>query len=179
MPAITNVFLLMLENRSFDHMLGFSGITGTDAATGQPTSINGLKGTESNIYNGRPVTVGRGADLTMPADPVHEFDDVLTQLCGQGVPYASGGAYPPVNNSGFAASYAGLGQSNVAEVMKCYTPDQLPVLNALAKEFAVCDNWFSSVPGPTWANRFFALAASSGGLEHSPSKLELLIVGGI
>lgn len=42
MPDVRNVFVLMLENRSFDHMLGFSGITGTDAATGTPTAINGL-----------------------------------------------------------------------------------------------------------------------------------------
>ena len=49
---IKHVFVLMLENRSFDHMLGFSGITGTDAATGQPTSIDGLNGSESNSYNG-------------------------------------------------------------------------------------------------------------------------------
>jgi phospholipase C len=41
---IKHVFVLMLENRSFDHMLGFSGLTGTDAATGQPTFIDGLNG---------------------------------------------------------------------------------------------------------------------------------------
>ena len=46
----------MLENRSFDHMLGFSGITGTDAATGQPTTIDGLNGTESNSFDGPHVT---------------------------------------------------------------------------------------------------------------------------
>jgi len=49
---IKHVFVLMLENRSFDHMLGFSGITGTDAETGVPTAIDGHKGTESNSYNG-------------------------------------------------------------------------------------------------------------------------------
>jgi len=50
MSNITNVFVLALENRSFDHMLGFSRITGTDAATGKPTTINGLTGNESNTY---------------------------------------------------------------------------------------------------------------------------------
>jgi hypothetical protein len=40
--GIQHIFVLMLENRSFDHMLGFSGITGTDAFTGRPTSVNGL-----------------------------------------------------------------------------------------------------------------------------------------
>ena len=49
---VEHVFVLMLENRSLDHMLGFSGITGKDAATGQPTAIHGLTGSESNVYNG-------------------------------------------------------------------------------------------------------------------------------
>ena len=47
-PPPEHVFVLMLENRSFDHMLGFSGITGTDAATGNPTAIDGLSGAEAN-----------------------------------------------------------------------------------------------------------------------------------
>lgn len=34
---IEHVFVLMLENRSFDHMLGFSGLQGTDPSTGQAT----------------------------------------------------------------------------------------------------------------------------------------------
>src|SRR6266436_3952319 len=50
--GIKHIFVLMLENRSFDHMLGFSGITGTDAQTGRPASIDGLTGNESNSYNG-------------------------------------------------------------------------------------------------------------------------------
>jgi len=58
MPSpIEHVFVLMLENPSFDHMLGFSGITGTDAATGTLTKINSLSGTESNTYNGQTYTV--------------------------------------------------------------------------------------------------------------------------
>ena len=61
MAQITHVFVLMLENRSFDNLLGFSGITGTDAATGLPTSIDGLTGSESNSYNGVTYTVQRGA----------------------------------------------------------------------------------------------------------------------
>jgi phospholipase C len=53
--------------------------------------------------------------------------------------------------------------------MKCFSPEQLPVLTTLAKEFAICDRWFSSMPGPTWPNRFFIHAGSSGGLDDSPS----------
>ena len=58
--------------------------------------------------------------------------------------------------------------------MKCFERKQLPVINALAREFAVCDQWFSSLPGPTWPNRFFLLAASSGGLDGSPSTLDVV-----
>ena len=169
------VFVLMLENRSFDHMLGYSAITGTDAATGLATSIDGLSGSESNSFNGKSYGVQKGADWAMPVDPGHEFTDVLTQLGGAGSTYAPGGAYPPINNSGFAASYAGVkGAGDPGEIMKCFTPEQLPVLNALAREFVVCDRWHSSIPGPTWPNRMFAHAASSAGLDHSPSTAEIL-----
>src|ERR1035438_10170862 len=54
---IQHVFVLMLENRSFDHMLGYSGITGTDAESGRPTKVHGLEGTESIIYNGTTYSV--------------------------------------------------------------------------------------------------------------------------
>ena len=55
-PQIQNIFVLMLENRSFDHMLGFSGINGTDAQTGGSTTLNGLTGTEANDYRGQTYT---------------------------------------------------------------------------------------------------------------------------
>jgi phospholipase C len=57
------VFVLVLENRSFDHMLGFSGITGTDAVNGERRSIEGLVGTEANSYQGRSYPVTHPADL--------------------------------------------------------------------------------------------------------------------
>ncbi|MFL5657881.1 MAG: alkaline phosphatase family protein [Ktedonobacteraceae bacterium] len=209
--GIHHVFVLMLENRSFDHMFGFSGIKGTDAVSGNATQIMGLvdlslrqlarslqvntasgmvrrKGQTwppptislrdlftSNRFNGQIYRAGEPADYAMPVDPGHEFENVTVQLCGPGVTYPSGGAYPNVVNSGFVASYVVTGgQSNPAEIMKCYQPSQLPVLNALAQEFVVCDNWYASLPGPTWPNRFFAHAASSGGLDHSPTWDETL-----
>lgn len=172
--AIEHVFVLMLENRSFDHMLGFSAISGSDAVTGQPTRINGLTGTEFNTFNGQPYSVTRGADYRMPLDPKHEFPDILHQLCGPNSTYPKAGQYPPINDSGFVSSYVASGGANApGEVMKCYTPDQLPVLNALASEFVICDNWQSSMPGPTWPNRMFVHAASSAGLDHSPTVAEI------
>jgi phospholipase C len=175
--GIEHVFVLMLENRSFDHMLGFSYITGTDAATGKPTTTNGLTGSESNDYGSNTYKVNPGASRVMPADPPHDFPNVLDNFCGPTAKYPKGGPYPPINNSGFVDSYAR--SSSVAgaapgEVMKCFGSDQLPVLNALAREFVICDNWLASMPGPTWPNRMFLHAASSNGLDHTPSNAELV-----
>ena len=166
---IKYVFVVMLENRSFDHLLGFSHLQGSDALTGKPTSIEGLDSTrnENQDLNGHPVFVSTPAPWAMSHDPAHEFTDVKVQLCGVK------GQYPHINNSGFVASYAAVDQANPGDTMRCFAPEQLPVLTTLAREFAVCDHWFSSMPGPTWPNRFFLHAASSGGLDHSPSTLNV------
>src|ERR1700674_5571371 len=161
---LKHIFVLMLENRSFDHMLGFSGITGTDSISGSPTAINGLKGNEFNTYNDLVYPVGKMADWVIETDPGHEFEDTLMQLCGPNAQYQGRLPYPPINCSGFVANYAK--QKGVK------SPEQ--IMMSLAKEFAVCDNWFSSMPGPTWPNRFFVHAGSSGGLDHSPSKMDIL-----
>jgi phospholipase C len=171
--GIEHVFVLMFENRSFDHMLGFSAITGDDAVTGRPTTSNGLSGAESNSLNGQEFRVSEGADHTMQVDPDHEFLDVLRQLCGPTATYSPGGSYPAIDRSGFVASYVQSGGAQPGEIMKCYSPTQLPVLNALCREFVVCDNWHASMPGPTWPNRLFVHAASSGGLDHSPTTIEI------
>ena len=47
--------------------------------------------------------------------------------------------------------------------MKCYTPDQTPVLSELARSFAVCDHYHCSVPSQTIPNRDFVHAATSTG----------------
>jgi phospholipase C len=189
----------MLENRAFDHMLGLAGIQGTDANTGEATSVDDL--TQGGPYqnpnpNAMPadseVQVTPGADFTLAKvapDPGHEFNNALLQLCGytrddsgNAVPpsYPPNGAYPPINNQGFISSYFGLtpvsgntpNTHDPERIMKCFTPDQVPVITTLAQNFAVCDRWFSSIPGPTWPNRFFIHAASSGGLDDSPSNLQ-------
>jgi phospholipase C len=113
--------------------------------------------------DGKPIAVSTPAEWALAHDPGHEYPDVLEQLCG------SGGAYPQINNSGFVSNYAKIDAVHPDDIMKCYAPEQLPVINTLAREFAVCDHWFSSLPGPTWPNRFFIHAASSAGLDHSPT----------
>jgi phospholipase C len=197
---IKHVFVLMLENRAFDHMLGFAGIRGVDAVTGEATQVDGLTGVgpfENPNPNAMPVDsevmVSSPADFTLKGvapDPGHEFNNALLQLCGYGrdaqgnvvLPaYPANGPYPPINNQGFIGSYFGLfpvsGNTpdtvDPQRIMKCFTPEQVPVITTLARKFAVCDRWFSSMPGPTWPNRFFIHAASSGGLDDSPSNLDV------
>jgi len=173
---IDHIFVVMLENRSFDHMLGSSQIEGTDAVSGKPTRIEGLAGTESNPSpNGGTVGVSLPADFRIDSDPGHEFPDVREQLCGEGGLFSSptpspGSVDQTINNSGFVSNFAAkYPNADWGIVMKCFPPERLPILTALAKEFAVCDHWFSSMPGPTWPNRFFLHAATAGGLDHSPS----------
>ena len=168
---ITNVFVLMLENHSFDNIFGQSGIPGIVHAT--PA--------DSNTYQGVTYSAGSPAPASMPTDPGHEFGDVVEQLAGAGQAYPYGGPYPDITMSGFAANYATSStegpvppSADIGEIMLGFdTSTQLPVLYRLATEFAVCDHWFSSLPGPTWPNRFFVHGASSAGLDHSPTSLEM------
>jgi phospholipase C len=171
MKKIEHVFVLMLENHSFDNMFAMSGIPGIIAAT----TAN------SNVWDNTTYNVYSGAPASMPTDPGHEFPDTLEQLAGVGASYPPGGPYPPVNNSGFAANYAVPNNerrppppTDVGKIMACFdTPKQLPVLNYLATNYALCDQWFSSIPGPTWPNRFFVHGASSNGLDRMPTIAEL------
>ena len=187
MPRIRHVFVLMLENRSFDHMLGFSDIKGRDPVTGEQTSVDGLSepAPRKNSHGAKVWEARKDAAFSLfelDEDPGHEFDDVLTQLCGLNPDgtlreYKPEEGYPPIDNSGFASSYLLKNEKpgkDPANVMKCYSREQLPVLTTLADEFAVCDRWFSSMPGPTWPNRYFVHAASSGGLDDSPKTFDVI-----
>lgn len=156
---IENIIVLMLENRSFDHMLGF--------LQHPNPNFKGLKGTESNLWEpGRPpVKVDNKAQYSLPVDPGHSHSSVMFQLLGKS------DLKPPynVNNSGFVGDYerkvheetkkTGLGKL----IMQCQSPDKVEVLATLAREFCVCDRWFCSVPGETWPNRNFVHAATSDG----------------
>ncbi len=170
---ITNVFVLMLENRSFDHLFGGSGIAGLDVP---------LPGT-TNSYEDVAYPVGQPAPTSMTSDPGHEFADTVEQLAGQGAKYPVGGPYPAITMDGFAASYATVCDENlpapttdhIGDIMLGFkTPTQLPTSFTLATSFAICDRWHSSMPGPTWPNRMFVHGASSAGLDHSPSQGEIV-----
>jgi phospholipase C len=151
---IEHLVVLMMENRSFDHMLGFL------KSPGWP--IDGLNGAETN-----PDSTGATVRVTPDAlyagdlvpDPGHDFISVNEQIYGNSTATGS----PTMQ--GFVKAYMGKAK-DVAKshnVMKCFGPGRLPVLSTLAREYAVCDRWFASVPGPTLPNRAFAMGATSHG----------------
>lgn len=159
-PKIKHIVVLMMENRSFDHMLGFL-----------KNEIPDIRGVIGNDYFNQstagatmPVTDGAAPQGLLVADPGHDFTDVYMQMYG--VPYGTSATQPDM--SGFAQSYEQQG-GNPADIMRCFRPSQLPVLSALARRYVICDQWFSSVPGPTLPNRAFAhFGTSFGRLDMSP-----------
>jgi phospholipase C len=158
--TIKHIVVLMLENRSFDHMLGFL------KAPDYP--IDGLNGTESNPRSAAdhtPVPVTRDGAVGLPIDAGHQFGDTNVQLFfNPAGPPVAPGEQP---NSGFVQSYREqkhVTPDTASRIMSCFVPSDVPALAGLAREFAICDQWFSSVPGPTWPNRFFVHAATSKGV---------------
>jgi phospholipase C len=160
MPAgldnLKHIVVLMLENRSFDHMIGW-------LQTPQ-YRIDGLDGTQLNRDStGEPVPATRDAAYSGDYDPdvAHDFLNVTEQIFGtKTLPPAGAPAM-----SGFVTDYGEVSGkvSKSHTVMKCFDPKKVPVLTTLAQNYALCTRWFSSVPGPTLPNRAYAHAASSVG----------------
>lgn len=156
---IEHVVVLMLENNSFDRMLGtLPGVEGINPAN--PRSNPDPSG---NAVSQAPTTMR--VMLCDPADPnsnkvdpEHDLPDVLEQINGPNLGF--------VRN--FARNYSQCKPDAWAEVMKYYAQGSLPVLHQLAASFAICDHWFSSLPGPTWPNRFFVHSGTSLGHVDMP-----------
>jgi phospholipase C len=178
LSEIQHVVVLMLEQRSFDHMLGFLYTSqGNVSPSGQP--YDGLTGSESNPGpSGEPVTVfeispSQPDAYFMPgAAPETGYQATNLQLYGRSAGPASRGEIP--SNQGFVRSFAAALESSAREssaragalasnIMGCFSPYALPVLSGLARGYAVCDQWFASVPAGTLPNRAFACAATSQG----------------
>jgi phospholipase C len=155
LDRLKHLVVLMMENRSFDHMLG--GLKLTDPR------IDGLDGTESN-----PDTTGTLASVQplaefqdqLDPDPDHHFPAVDLQIFnGDMTPDRT----PTMQ--GFVKSYFAQRKDvkHSRKIMYYFPPDKLPVLTTLATEFAVFNRWFSSIPGPTLCNRAFAHYGTSFG----------------
>jgi phospholipase C len=155
LQEIKHIVVVMMENRSFDHMLGYLERDGL--------AVDGLDGSESNDdADGTPHPVFElppdrtafhlpGEPLDESLDPCHSVDCVAQQLENR--------------NGGFVKNFVAVKKPPQADwnlPMGYYTGTHLPVYNFLAHEFCVCDAWHSSVPGDTWPNRLYALAGREG-----------------
>jgi phospholipase C len=74
--------------------------------------------------------------------------------------------FKEIESPGFDPDHKGRDPTfdEYAQIMQCYTPDHLPVVSTLAREFAVFDHWFCAVPSQTLCNRAFWHAGTSWGL---------------
>jgi phospholipase C len=176
LKQIKHIVVLMMENRSFDHVLGYLKTDGMPEA-------NGLTGDESNDDDrGQPITVfpfpegetafhlpGKPFDESL--DPQHGPKSVAEQLAG--------------DNGGFVKNF--IREKKPPEQWRSlpmghYTAKHLPVYDFLARQFCVCDSWHSSIPGDTWPNRLYALAATHAApVGHKLRPLERIFryLGGV
>jgi phospholipase C len=163
---IEHFVVLMLENRSFDHMFGLrSGVDGLPAG-----------GFTNPDPRGEPIAGTGNAPFSIPTKhglgPLHDLLDVNQQIFGTKTPAANA----PPHMSGFVASYrealdkdtrGNFTNNDVAVVMQSFNSGALPAITALADDFLLCDAWFSEVPGPTHPNRLYMHAGTSQGFVHN------------
>jgi phospholipase C len=177
LEKVDHVVIVMLENRSFDHMLGYLSLTG------RRPEIDGLRPGLANEHKRRTYPVHHLAATALDIDPDHSAGAIDRQVAGG----AMGGFVASA-----AATLAGRGteDGDPGCVMGYYDGADVPVYDHLAEEFAVCDRWFSSVPGSTLPNRLYALCGVAAGsrddrplhvppLYHQPSFARHLDAHGI
>ncbi|KAL9261597.1 Non-specific phospholipase C6-like protein [Drosera capensis] len=155
---IRTIVVLVMENRSFDHLIGWM-------KNSINSNVDGVTGDECN-----PVSTQGKVSHTIcftddaeyvDADPGHTFDDVKLQVFGSG-------SIPSM--LGFVQQALLLSPDLSETVMKGFKPENVPVYASLVKEFAVFDRWFSSIPGPTQPNRLFVYSATSHGATSHVTK---------
>ncbi len=147
---IDHIVVLMMENRSFDHLLGYL------RKDGGRTDIDGLRGGEKNTYKGRDCFSFLLPGTVFAEGPCHDHECVLNQVNGGKM-------------DGFVADYAVRAEPEDIDpglIMGHHNAAQVPVYDALAREFLICQRWFAAHPGPTFPNRHYTL---TGRLNRDPN----------
>jgi phospholipase C len=151
MPAslqnIKYIFIVMMENRSFDHMLGYLDLPPWGRA-----DIEGIKAAQNqayaNLFNGTKYAPTPSTSPTVHVDPLHERKAIECQMrWSPGDPMMTGFVqdYATVSKDPFSAG-------------QYHTAAQLPVTHFLAQHFCVCDHWFACLPASTQPNRLMAMS---------------------
>ena len=143
---IDTVVVVMMENRSFDHFLGWMpNAAGTQAGL---TYIDdeGVSRTTAHFgTGGRNDFVGCGFE-----DPSHSWAGGRIQLGGEAR-----------DASGFAKG------DNDAYALSYYKEADLPVWAALTRQGTIFDHYFTGILGPTYPNRYYMHAADAGGRKNN------------
>ncbi|XP_057955158.1 non-specific phospholipase C2 [Malania oleifera] len=162
---IKTVVVLVMENRSFDHMLGWMKQLNPE--------INGVDGTQSNPISaavgggGSPRIFFKDQAHFVDPDPGHSFQAIREQIFGSNDTSADP---PPMD--GFVQQACSINCSSMPQaVMNGFDPDKIPVYKSLVSEFAVFDRWFASVPASTQPNRLFVHSGTSAGATSNIPKL--------
>jgi phospholipase C len=164
--SIRHVVVLMMENRSFDHMLGYM--------YKENPEIDGLRGNESNPYdpadpNSPVIVVSDQAEFVDP-DPGHGQIATTEHVFGFRTQCAAPECPNPAPMNGFVSQAESIRKGMGQNVMRSFKPENVPVISEMAREFAVFDRWYSSVPGPTQPNRMYLHSASSHGMAHNDER---------
>ena len=165
---IKHIIVLMLENRSFDHMLGLMKETNSNINGCLPTD-GPQCGNPINISdpNSELFYINSDAYYIQPGDPDHSCTG--TAFEEYGVSYDTLPDYYPAPMNGFIHQYNNRDKNghNGSEIMNSFSPDAVPIITTLASEFGMVNEWFADVPGPTEPNRLFAMMGTSKGMAHN------------
>ncbi|KAF7833328.1 non-specific phospholipase C2 [Senna tora] len=154
-----------MENRSFDHMLGWMKKLNPE--------IDGVDGSESNPLsvrdpNSERFFFGNESQFVDP-DPGHSFQAIREQIFGSEDTSAD-----PAPMNGFAQQAYAMDNNTggmCRNVMNGFGPDMVAVYKALVSEFAVFDRWFASVPASTQPNRLYVHSGTSAGATSNNASL--------
>ncbi len=152
LSLIRTIVVVMMENRSFDHLLGYLSLEGypVDGLRGDPEWLISV----ANPYRGYLYRAFEYTDSRLPADPPHERANIAGQI----------GFQSGYDMKGFVSSYAQVANVDPATppaVMGYYTKKELPLFDMFARSYAVCDRWFASLPAGTQPNRLMAMSGDS------------------
>lgn len=175
MSDIENLIVLMMENRSFDNLLGWLygpdnppkqiiGGSSSDPSFYGLTAANYWNPSNASYFQGQqpdPVDAIEGTtDFTVPSvDPEEYFDHMNFQLFGTKTPTDNQVA----SMLGFLVDYENVNSSDATSIMQTYSTSQVSMLSGLASNFAVSDQWYASAPCQTWPNRAFVHTGTSCG----------------
>ena len=167
---IKHVIVLMMENRSFDHMLGFLKKKNADIDGCLPDAEGCSNYANPKDTTSTSFTVDDSA-VYEQTDPHHSISGTTHQIYGDN----EGDTSTPKMN-GFISSYADeFEDGDGSSIMKCFADDHVPAISHLANEFSVFDGYFASVPGPTEPNRAYAISATSHGM--GTNDVEVMVRG--